>query len=250
VIHSVFKRKASKRSLKRDFSLPEGSRVYAMGDIHGRADLLQRAFDLIDADTRARPSKTRAIITLGDYIDRGPQSSQVLDLLIARKAVDPSLVCLKGNHEQVLLNLLSGHDTYDQWCAFGGRETLMSYGISFVGRTQEEVLLDLRRAMPEAHMGFLRELEIAVGCGDYFFVHAGVRPDVPLNEQSERDLLWIREEFIRSDYLFERRIVHGHTPCKSPEILPNRINIDTGAYITGRLTCLALEGSDVRFVEE
>jgi serine/threonine protein phosphatase 1 len=224
--------------------IPVGISIYAVGDVHGRSDLLEQVFARIDADLVANPVLRPIQVFLGDYIDRGPDSSGVLDQLI-RRSLSHEVVCLKGNHELFLLEFLRDPAKLKQWRQYGGLDTLMSYGVvpQFNASEAElETLADrLFQALPVRQRDFLGQLTTSFTCGDYFFVHAGVRPRVPLDQQREQDLLWIRDEFLQSEHDFGKIIVHGHTPVSEPEIHPNRINIDTGAYATGKLTCLILQ---------
>ncbi|MCK1521664.1 MULTISPECIES: metallophosphoesterase family protein [unclassified Bradyrhizobium] len=228
--------------------LPDGIRIYAIGDVHGRADLLQSLLTVIDADL-ARSNPGRAIqVFLGDYVDRGPDSRAVLDLLIERSKSHET-VCLKGNHEIFLLEVLKDPARLQEWRHYGGLLTLVSYGINpTMNPTPEEqieLIEGLRRALPPEHLSFLQQLRSSFACGDFFFVHAGVKPGVALERQKEEDLLWIREEFLESDRRFGKYVVHGHTPVSAPDIRPNRINIDTGAYATGNLTLLTIQGDSL-----
>lgn len=224
--------------------LPEGIRVYAFGDIHGRADLLREMFTVIDADLVRNPVRRAIHVFLGDYVDRGPDSAGTLDLLIERGRRHET-ICLKGNHEVFMLEVLLDPSKLGDWSKFGGLPTLMAYGIqpSFNPDSAEQVALieALRKRLPDAHRRFLEGLLPSYICGDFFFVHAGVRPGIPLNEQTEADMLWIRDEFLDSEENFGKFIVHGHTPVREPDIRPNRINIDTGAYATGNLTLLTIQ---------
>jgi calcineurin-like phosphoesterase family protein len=228
--------------------LPDGVRIYAISDIHGCAHLLKQMFRVIDADVaHSRPH--RAIeVYMGDYIDRGPDSRSTLDLLIQR-ARRGNAVFLKGNHEAFLGEVLHDPSRLEDWLRVGGAQTLMSYGLSPASDTQEDeqrtLIQALASAMPPLHREFLSRLRLSFTCGDFFFVHAGVRPGIPLAEQREHDLLWIREEFLQSKKNFGKYIVHGHTPVRSAEILSNRANIDTGAYATGNLTLLSIQGSSL-----
>lgn len=226
-------------------------RIYAIGDIHGRADLLVKKFASIDADLANFPAETAVHVFLGDYIDRGPFSRDVLDLLIARGQRYPAAY-LKGNHESYLVEFLNNPTVFVDWRQYGGLETILSYGLapSLSADEHECAVLasSLNRALPEVHRLFLDSLKLSFTCGDYFFVHAGVRPGLALARQHEEDLLWIREDFLLHEDTFDKLIVHGHTPVMEPDIRPNRINIDTGAYATGRLTCLVLEGDQMRFI--
>jgi serine/threonine protein phosphatase 1 len=228
-------------------SLPKGLRVYAIGDIHGRLDLLDRLMAKIVSDSVPNAVRQK-LVFLGDYVDRGLQSRQVIDRLIQlQKTSTEVTIFLMGNHEQVMRDLLLEQDEslLLDWLRFGGRETLLSYGIDPMRFARDPVaLLDLfSETIPQDHIEFLKFLQSSASFGDYYFCHAGVRPGISLQQQSENDLYWIRNEFIGHTGPFEKIIVHGHTITDQPEILPNRINIDTGAYATGRLTALRLEGS-------
>ena len=228
--------------------LPDGIRVYAFGDIHGRSDLLKKMFTVIDADMERNPASRSIEVFLGDYIDRGPDSAHVLDLLLDRSLYRET-VFLKGNHEAYFLELLRDPGKLEDWRQFGGLQTLMSYGIQPSinpdASEQTDLIHALIEVMPNDHLRFLEGLQPTFICGDFFFVHAGVRPGIPLKEQQEADLLWIRSEFLDSEEDFGKFIVHGHTPVREPDIRPNRINIDTGAYATGNLTLLTIEGSSM-----
>ncbi|WP_026605752.1 metallophosphoesterase family protein [Methylocapsa acidiphila] len=232
-------------------AVPDGLRIYATGDIHGRADLLDQLFLRIDQDLEARPIERAVEVFLGDYIDRGPDSAGVLNRLI-RRAETHQTLCLKGNHEVCLVEFLENPAILKDWARFGALTTLLSYGLkpSINAGPMEQAALaeELSRTIPASHRRFLAELPLSFTCGDYFFVHAGVRPGAPLSRQRDEDLLWIREDFLAHEEPFEKVIVHGHTPTKDPEVRPNRIGIDTGAYATGRLTCLWLEGDNIGFL--
>jgi serine/threonine protein phosphatase 1 len=228
---------------------PRGERIYAIGDIHGRCDLLDRAIEAIARDVAAH-GPAALTVTVGDYIDRGPDSRGVIDRLAGNPFPTP-YVALKGNHEDILETFLAAPETGPYWRGQGGHETLQSYGVRvgrLTGPSYAKVRDALRRTMPPAHVEFLRALKTSHSHGRYFFCHAGVRPRVPLALQSEQDLLWIREEFLASTRDFGKIVVHGHTPVAEPEVLPNRIDIDTGAFATGRLTCVALEDGAPRFL--
>jgi serine/threonine protein phosphatase 1 len=230
--------------------IPDGLRVYAIGDVHGRADLLQMLLERIARD-RAGASEVR-IVCLGDYIDRGTSTRQVLDLLSGHELPAP-VDALMGNHEAMMLACLDGLADWEPWLANGAVETIFSYGIDARAFARsgdfEELRERLLAAMPAAHISFLRSLRMSIEIGDYFFVHAGVRPGIALDRQAAEDLIWIRHDFIDSDLYHGKRIVHGHTPVMEPEVRPNRINIDTGAYLTNRLTCAVLEGDEVRLLQ-
>ena len=228
---------------------PTAERIYAIGDIHGRLDLLERAIGAIKRDVTERGPAAQTV-TVGDYIDRGPDSRGVIDRLAGNPFPTP-YVALKGNHEDILETFLADPGTGPYWRGQGGHETLQSYGVhvgGVTGMNYAKARDALRRAMPAAHVEFLRALKLSYSCGKYFFCHAGVRPRVPLDRQSADDLLWIRDEFLASGDDFGKIVVHGHTPVAEPEVLPNRIDIDTGAFATGRLTCVALEGGAPRFL--
>lgn len=225
-------------------------RIYAIGDIHGRLDLLERAIAAIQRDV-AEHGPAALTVTLGDYIDRGLQSRGVLDRLLDNP-FPTSYVALKGNHETLLEDFLADATTGSFWSQQGGLGTLRSYGVQMtgpVGTAYVKARDQLEAALPPAHLQFLRSLKISYSHGRYFFCHAGVKPGIPLEQQSEEDLLWIREEFLTSRVDFGKVVVHGHTPVSEPEVLPNRIGIDTGAFATGRLTCVALSADAPRFLE-
>jgi serine/threonine protein phosphatase 1 len=228
-------------------STPANLRVYAVGDIHGRADLLMETIERIDDDLERRPIGHAVEVYLGDYIDRGPDSKAVIDLLAVR-LVQNHAVCLRGNHEDLMEGFLRDPANLRSWLNVGGLQTLASYGVE-LSRQSIETELDLHqrfcRCFPRAHQVFLQCLRDSFRCGDFLFVHAGIRPNIPLEQQDLNDLLWIRDEFLDSDADHGHLVVHGHTPVPHPDIRHNRINIDTGAYWTGTLTCIAIEGTTV-----
>ena len=226
-------------------------RTYVIGDIHGRSDLLDRMVDLISRDIETYSVGDCLTVTIGDYIDRGPDSRGVLDRL-ARNPFPTRFVALKGNHEALFEMFLSDPSVAEQWRRLGGLETLHSYRIPvtelMVGKNYEQASKTLGKVVPEEHLKFLASLKTSMTVGRYFLCHAGVRPGIPLERQSDEDLLWIRDEFLNSKVDFGKIIVHGHTPTERAEVLPNRINIDTGAFATGRLTCVVLENAEPRFL--
>jgi serine/threonine protein phosphatase 1 len=228
----------------------ETPRLYVIGDIHGRLDLLDQMIAYIEQDARVYGGKCLTV-TLGDYIDRGPDSRGVLDRLASNPFPGP-YVALKGNHEELLERFLHDPGSGDHWRNLGGLETLHSFGIPvaplMVGRKYDEAAEQLRASLSPQHTKFLASLRTSLTVGQYFMCHAGVRPGIPLERQREQDLLWIRDEFLNSQMDFGKIVVHGHTPVEEPESLPNRINIDTGAFITGRLTCVVLEGQRRHFI--
>jgi serine/threonine protein phosphatase 1 len=231
--------------------VPKGQRIYAVGDIHGCADLLANLFDRVDDDIRLRPASNILQVFLGDYIDRGPDSRQVIDLLIARQR-GTDAVFLKGNHEDFAIRFLEDPTILTQWKNIGGLNTVASYGVATTNyreaRSQRAMAVGLRLSMPVDHLDFLRGLNLSFTCGDFFFAHAGVRPGVALEKQDPHDLLWIRDDFLLHEEDFGKVVVHGHTPSHEPVVRHNRINIDTGAYATGRLTCLVLEDDKMGFL--
>jgi hypothetical protein len=202
----------------------------------------------IDADCRRHPADRSVTVFIGDYIDRGPDSRAVLDLLL-RWRLDNESVFMRGNHETFLPRFLADSRSLDSWRQNGGLETLLSYGLkpTIHPDRHEQVRLadELKDALPRQHLDFLESLALSFTCGEFLFVHAGIRPGVPIQEQTENDLLWIREEFLAHEQPFERFVVHGHTPVNAPDLRSNRINIDTGAFATGRLTCIVIEGSGI-----
>lgn len=226
-------------------SLPNGVRVYAVGDIHGRIDLLELLLNKIDRDIAERPCLRPVLIFLGDYVDRGLGSREVIQRLIDRSESHETIT-LKGNHETFPLEFLKNPTVLGEWRKYGGLQMLMSYGLqpSMNPDMAEQIELaqKFRVALPPAHATLLATMPHSFTLGDFFFVHAGVKPGVPLEKQTEEHLLWIKEEFLLSDDDHGKMIVHGHTPVAEPDFHPNRINIDTGAYATGKLTCLVIEG--------
>jgi serine/threonine protein phosphatase 1 len=234
-----------------DSSFLERGRLYVIGDIHGRSDLLDRMIVTISADLAANPVEECLTVTLGDYIDRGPDSRGVLDRLTANP-FPTRFIALKGNHELMFESFLRDPSVADEWRRFGGLETLTSYGIPvgsvMRGQGYEEAAQALNAAVPRSHLEFIGALRTSFAVGRYFLCHAGIRPGVALERQSVEDLLWIRGAFLNSRADFGKIVVHGHTPAEEPEVLANRINIDTGAYMTNRLTCVVLGKSRTRFL--
>lgn len=228
--------------------LPDRMRIYAIGDIHGRADLLEKLLFQIEVDDKRHPSHHSLIVFLGDYVDRGPCSRQVLDLLVECSNARES-VFLKGNHETFIPQFLDDPATLKEWRLCGGLETLASYGltpsISPNHREREHLATEFNKLLPMRHREFLESLDSSFCCGDFYFVHAGIRPGIPIARQRDEDLFWIRDDFLDWDHPFEKFIVHGHTPVHSPDIRSNRMNIDTGAFATGCLTCVVIEGSSI-----
>lgn len=235
-------------------SLPDGVRVYAVGDIHGRLDKLvamERAIAAHQGETP--PPADCGVIFLGDYIDRGPESRTVIEHLLKRDFAGLPRRCLLGNHEAAMLEFLEDPAIGPAWLAYGGMATLASYGVSMpagpVEDRMEHLRQDLRAKVPAPHVDFLRDLELWAAIGDYLFVHAGVRPGRRLEQQSRTDLLEIREPFLSHRRPLPWRVVHGHTVSEAPEIRAHRIGIDTGAYAGGPLSCAVLEGSSVTIIK-
>ncbi len=226
---------------------PDDTIVYAIGDIHGRGDLLAELHRLIEIDARARPVERRVIVHLGDYVDRGPDSRGVLDRLIGAPLAGFQSVHLKGNHEDLLLRFLDG-GAGGIWLMNDGDATLRSYGVAADDVDPGKAQRAFGKRLPPAHRAFLEGLALEHREGDYLFVHAGIRPGVPLDRQAPADLLWIREPFLGWTGDHGAVVVHGHTPVPEPEMRANRIGIDTGAFYSGRLTCLVLEGGGRRFL--
>ena len=220
--------------------------VYAIGDIHGCLDELRELERMIVADAAEVGDGERWLVTLGDYLDRGPYSAQVISHLIAAPPHGFRRIALAGNHEQLLLDFLADPPTNAQWLDFGGLDTARSYGARDRSgapgrRVARAVAADLARLIPDTHLDFLRSLPISLTLPGYCFVHAGLRPRVTLDQQSDDDLLWIREPFLEQDGDHERITVHGHTPVSEPDVRAWRIGIDTGAFASGRLTAVRLQ---------
>ncbi len=269
------------RALERKYGEPEGkaaapvvsSRViaapasvclYAVGDIHGRRDLLDQLMELISEDAAKLPEGVKPqIIFLGDYIDRGLKSRDVIDFFTSGEADRFDPVYLMGNHEEALLRFLQEASFGNQWARYGGAETLYSYGLAPPNQraslnSHEEmqaardawgrVWTEFRNRLPAEHLAFFQSLKPYHIAGDYLFVHAGLRPGVDLEAQSVRDMLWIRDEFLEDGTLFPQMVVHGHTPMDAVHHDERRIGLDTGAFLTGRLTAVRLTGTDVAFL--
>ena len=230
------------------FAAADGVRIYAVGDIHGCRAELDRLLDMIDADDAARPEAETMLVFLGDLVDRGPDSAGVVERLLALSATRPGVRFLKGNHEELFLQALEGtKDALRLFCRVGGKETILSYGMSaaeYDALDYADVARRLDELVPPAHRAFIAGFEDMIVSGDYAFVHAGIRPDVPLEEQRGSDLRWIRESFLEHKRPHPKMIVHGHTIAPQVDHRPNRIGIDTGAYASGRLTALGIEGRE------
>ena len=231
-------------------AVPAGQRVYAIGDIHGRRDLFEHLVVLIEADDAARGAADTTIVLLGDLIDRGPDSAGVLDAVIALKA-RKTLRVIAGNHEEMLLAGFERREVLRAFITYGGRETLLSYGLdreSYNEATLDELQAMLPALVPERHLAFMRDMENQVRFGDFLFVHAGIRPGVELELQRLSDLRWIRSEFLEDKRDHGVIVIHGHTITDAVDERPNRIGIDTGAYASGVLTAIGLEGTEHWFL--
>ncbi|HEX8365516.1 MAG TPA: metallophosphoesterase [Allosphingosinicella sp.] len=232
---------------------PPGSRAYAIGDVHGRLDLLEDLLERIEADNAARASAKTYLVLLGDLIDRGPDSAGVVERFVSNPPAWARPIYLQGNHEEFLLDVLTGREeTVGHWLTYGGYQCAASYGVSqgsTLNATSAEIVARLKAAVPQSHIDFLRNMADSFRFGDYLFVHAGIRPGVPLAEQSQRDLRWIREGFLDSGDDHGVVVVHGHTIVDKVEQLANRIALDTGAYRSGVLTAIGIEGRERWFIE-
>lgn len=232
-----------------DPSIPDDVSVIAFGDVHGCLDKLEPLLKRIEKRVTGFPGRRHIVVSVGDLIDRGPESAGVVERL-SKGVAGCETVVLRGNHEQMMLDFIAGGEDAEAWLYNGGFDTLTSYGLDLHAAVAERSGTDgLRRALmeklPAHHLRFLRQAPLFFECGDYFFVHAGVRPGIRLDQQAEQDLIWIREEFLLWKRPFAKKIVHGHTPVATPTIKPNRINLDTGACFGGALTAVLLEGADV-----
>jgi serine/threonine protein phosphatase 1 len=243
------KRQASEPVVR---AIPEGQRVYAVGDIHGRLDLLDDLIAQIEGDDRIRGSAQTQIVFLGDLVDRGPDSAGVIERLIGLAEARGNVRFILGNHEEIFLRAVSGDiESLRLFVRIGGRETILSYGVSErdYERTDYDELLALIQAhVPARHIAFLDGFEDRIEIGDYVFVHAGLRPGVAIEEQRRADMRWIRSSFLDSTWEFGKLVVHGHSISDDIVVRPNRIGIDTGAFASGRLTALGLEGAERWFL--
>lgn len=234
---------------------PPGAVVWAIGDIHGRDDLLKPLVEAIRADLKAMDDDQKIVVFLGDYVDRGPGSRGVLKYLAGLPAEDGvDWRFLKGNHEETMVRFLGDPSVGAQWCEYGGDATLRSYGLrppdmKHRAEAWRHLSSDLDHKLDPDERAFLTNLEMRVAVGDYFFVHAGVRPGEPLDRQTDEDLLWIRGTFLRSEEEFEKVIVHGHTPTAEVHADRRRIGIDTRAYESGVLTAVRLRGGERRILQ-
>lgn len=230
--------------------LEPGKRIYAIGDIHGRLDLLKDIVSRIKVDLAERPVANHQVVTLGDYCDRGPDGKGVYDLLI-KLAREQDWLCLRGNHDQYILEALANPaDVIWHWLRYGGVETLLSYGIETIDPDDPFLISKaLQKALPAGHRRFIENMAYCHNAGDYFFCHAGVRPGVNINQQDPHDLMWIRQDFLLHKGDLGKVVVHGHTPGRAVDFQKNRINVDTGAYESGVLSCLVLENDEQRVID-
>lgn len=235
--------------------VPDGHRYYVVGDIHGRIDLLRQLHAMILTDhDAAAPSISATVVFLGDYVDRGNDSKQVVEFLCQKPFDDFQHIFLLGNHEQAFIDFMGNPEVGGDWFRFGGIATALSYGAIELNEDPHplqygQIRDNLERNVPTHHLEFLQELNFSYEAGDYLFVHAGVYPGIPLEKQSRDDLIWIRDEFLKSRHDHGKIIVHGHSITQKPDNRKNRIGIDTGAYASNILTCLVLEGSSRRFLQ-
>jgi len=226
--------------------IPAGQRVYAIGDIHGRLDLFERLIQTIEADDSSRGPADTTMVLLGDLVDRGPDSSRVIDRA-RRWARQRQVRIIGGNHEEMFLAAFDRDEALRHFLRYGGKETLLSYPIderTYKRATLEELRSLMPMIVPSEHVAFMKNMEPHVQIGDYLFVHAGIRPGLPLEEQQQSDLRWIRSEFLNDQRDHGFVVVHGHTITDEVETRPNRIGIDTGAFASGCLTAIGLEGAD------
>lgn len=256
--------RASAQIPDREANAPEGLCLYAVGDVHGRRDLLETLIATIREDAAGLPEGTQPqVIFLGDYIDRGLQSREVIEYFISGALDDLDPVFLMGNHEEAILRFLSDANFGHQWAQYGGAETLFSYGfqtpnqraslgshdaMSAARNAWQRLWDEFRIRLPESHRAFFESLAPYHIAGDYVFVHAGLRPGIDIEQQSQRDMLWIREEFLEDRSLFSHVVVHGHTPEEKIHRDSRRIGLDTGAFLSGRLSAARLCGTEVAFL--
>lgn len=252
VVFNLFRRVSASMAASSQAKGPAGKRLYAVGDIHGRLDLLNDLLARIEDDIRRRPVDSAALVFLGDLIDRGPDSAGVIARLSDMAAFPTKTAFLLGNHEEILLRALDGEPgvAYD-WLGFGGDACVESYGVSAASlqaMDEERIAHVLAAAIPAAHVAFLRGFGDTVRFGDYLLVHAGIRPGVAIENQQPRDLRWIRQPFLSDSHDHGCTVIHGHTISDGVDRRPNRIGIDTGAYRTGILTAAVVEEADLSFL--
>lgn len=252
MLSKLFRRVSANIAAAPSFAGPTGKRLYAVGDIHGRLDLLDDLLVRIETDIAARPVETAALVFLGDLIDRGPQSAGVIERLSHLEDFPARALFLLGNHEEIFLRVLAGEPgvAYD-WLGFGGDACAESYGVSAASlkaMDEERIAAVLGAAVPAAHVAFLQTFGDTFRFGDYLLVHAGIRPGVAIEDQEPHDLRWIRRPFLSDSHDHGCMVVHGHTISDEVDRRPSRIGIDTGAYQTGVLTAAVIEGEDLYFL--
>ena len=236
---------------------PDGLRLYAIGDVHGRQDLLAAMHRRIASELEYASGSDWRIVHLGDYVDRGPDSKSVIDFLIEARKRDPRHIMLAGNHDIGMLEFLADAEPDGLFMNYGGIQTAQSYGVDLVrdahwygkAGTVARGHAALVKAVPRNHVDFLQSLTFSVSFGDFFFCHAGIRPGVPLDRQNQQDLIWIRDAFHDHQELFSKVIVHGHTPVPEAEVKANRVNVDTLAWKSGMLSALAINGGDKQIID-
>ena len=251
-----FRRKTQGYQQAPEASAPAGSCLYAIGDVHGCLDQLKEPMDKIQEDAEGREADRRVLIYLGDYVDRGRRCRETIDYVLAGPPDGFEQICLRGNHEEAFEKFMCEPEEQSAWLTFGGAATCNSYGVDIAAASlSDEVSLvewlneKLGEAVPSEHKAFLSDLQLSHEEGDYLFVHAGVRPGVPLGEQRAHDLMWIRKDFLLSSADHGKVIVHGHTPENEPVLRTNRIGVDTGACYGGLLTAAVLQANDVSFLQ-
>ncbi len=235
---------------------PDGVRLYAIGDVHGRLDLLEAMHRRIESELEWKPTRDWRVIHLGDYVDRGPDSRGVIDFLVEARKRDPRHLMLAGNHDIGFLDFLKVPDPEGLFMRYGGVQTAESYGVSLTmdaswfgkAETLKRGHAALVEAVPQAHVDFLRSLPFSMAFGDFFFCHAGIRPGIALENQNQQDLMWIRDVFHNHSGLYPKIVVHGHTPVPEAEVMANRVNVDTLAWQSGNLTALVVDGADKRIL--
>lgn len=229
---------------KKKPTLANGTRIYVVGDVHGQLESLKGVIEKIRTDINCRPTQDVFTVFIGDYIDRGLASKSVIDAIIDESGIGAKIT-LRGNHEEMMLRSLDDVACMKEWCAVGGVQTIFSYGVDIqdlmIGRGYDGAQAALIAALPRSHLAWLRGLSSRYENGDYFFCHAGINPDKSIDDQEDSDLLWIRHKFTDDERNYPKIIVHGHSPVERVDIRHNRINVDTGAFFTGNLSCIALE---------
>lgn len=245
---NLFRKSGPAKKLPR---VPDGERYYVIGDIHGRCDLLDALIEAIEADDAARGAADTTVVFLGDLVDRGPESARVID--VARKwGKRRKCRYIAGNHEEMFLEAFEDKEMLRHFLKHGGKETVLSYGIKkkrYTELTMKELQAEMRALVPQKHIDFLEKMEDILIAGDYVFVHAGINPKRAIDDQKKSDLRWIRDRFLKHREPFSHVVVHGHTIFEDIEYTDYRIGIDTGAFRTGNLTALMLEGEERRLIQ-